>query len=76
MTINCCNGRVGKRMMDLAVKDDKYRELVAPTGIEIIKVIGDLGGDLSSALNCCNGRVGRRSLDVKEIASKLSGADN
>lgn len=75
MAINCCNGRVGKRMMDLAAKNENYRDLVKPTGVQIIKAIGDAGGDVSESLNCCNGRVGQR-MNMKEIAAQLSGATN
>lgn len=73
MSVNCCNGRVGKRLLDLASQDDKFRQFVVPTGVEIVKAIGDLGADVSEALNCCNGRVGQR-LATKDIATALSGA--
>ena len=73
MSVNCCNGRVGRRMLELASQDKELGRIVAPTGVEIVKAIADLGGDVSEALNCCNGRVGRR-LDTSQIAEMLSGA--
>ncbi|MCP4991145.1 MAG: hypothetical protein GY928_35355 [Colwellia sp.] len=74
MAINCCNGRVGKRIMELAVKDDKLSEYIKPTGIDIIEKVAKLGGDVSESLNCCNGKVGRK-LNLQEVASKLAGGE-
>jgi len=60
-------------MLEMAAKDKTFREFVQPTGVEIIKAVGELGGDLAEALNCCNGRVGKR-INTKEIIAQLSGA--
>ena len=73
MTVNCCNGRVGRREMEMAAKDEKFRQFAMPTGVEIIKAISAAGGDVTEAVNCCNGRVGRQ-LASREIAEALAGA--
>ena len=75
MAVNCCNGRVGRRLMELAVQQEALQRFTLPTGIEIVKAIGDLGGDINEAMNCCNGRVGRR-LDTQAVAQMLAGAED
>lgn len=75
MAVNCCNGRVGRRMVELAVQNQNFQRFTLPTGIEIVRAIGELGGDVTEAMNCCNGRVGRR-LETQAIAQLLSGADD
>jgi len=72
-TVNCCNGRVGKRLMDLARESEVIRELIAPTGVQLIKEAAQAGRSLGETVNCCNGRVGS-ALNIKELVSELGGA--
>lgn len=72
-TVNCCNGRVGRRLLELAEKSDVFRQAIAPTGIEFVKQAAAAGRALGETVNCCNGRVGR-SLDLNEVVSQLGNA--
>ena len=33
-TVNCCNGRVGRRAMELAAQDERMKFLAMPTGVD------------------------------------------
>jgi len=68
--VNCCNGRVGRRLMELASEDDKIARLVMPTGIEILKEAAKVGLAARESVNCCNGRVGR-AMNLQEIIKDL-----
>ena len=72
-TANCCNGRVGKRLLELAEKSEFLREVVAPTGVEFVRQAAAAGRSLGDTVNCCNGRVGR-SLELNEVVSQLGNA--
>jgi hypothetical protein len=72
-TVNCCNGRVGKRMLELAEKSEFLRKAIAPTGVEFVRQAAAAGRSLGETVNCCNGRVGR-SLDLNEVVSQLGNA--
>jgi hypothetical protein len=65
-TVNCCNGRVGKRMLDMAAENETIAALVRPTGVDLLR---EAGAALAAkdTVNCCNGRVGKE-LDAKEIS--------
>jgi hypothetical protein len=68
---NCCNGRVGREMMELAQQVEIVARMVEPTGATLIKASVDAGlrADLTS--NCCNGRVGRNL--AEEVITAFSG---
>jgi hypothetical protein len=72
-TVNCCNGRVGKRLLELAQENEAIRQLVAPTGVELIRQAAQAGRALGETVNCCNGRVGS-ALNIKDLATELGGA--
>jgi hypothetical protein len=74
-TVNCCNGRVGRRMMELAAQDERLQRLAMPTGVAIIKEAAAAGLAASDTVNCCNGRVGQR-LDLTGVIAQLTSADN
>jgi hypothetical protein len=69
-TVNCCNGRVGRRLVELAAIDDRVRTFVQPTGVELVRsaIEAGLRGD---TVNCCNGRVGRQAFE--ELVTSLGG---
>ena len=71
-TVNCCNGRVGRRLIELAATDERIREFVVPTGVEIVRKAQELGVAGREAVNCCNGRVGRQAFE--DLATALGGA--
>jgi hypothetical protein len=60
---NCCNGSVGRRLVEMAREDKAIREMIAPTGVEIINRATAAGLGVS-ADNCCNGSVGGRSREL------------
>lgn len=72
-TINCCNGRVGRRAMELAVQDEQFRALAMPTGVEMVKAQAAAGLAAADTVNCCNGRVGRQ-LDLSSVVAQLTAA--
>lgn len=72
-TVNCCNGRVGRRLMELAASDKSFERLVTPSGIQLVKEAAAAGLAAADTVNCCNGRVGRR-LNLKDVVSELSAA--
>ena len=72
-TVNCCNGRVGKRLLELDEKSEFLRAVVSPTGVEFVRQAAASGRALGETVNCCNGRVGR-SLDLNEVANQLGNA--
>jgi hypothetical protein len=72
-TVNCCNGRVGRRMMELAAQDEGFAKLAMPTGVELIQAAAKAGLAASDTVNCCNGRVGRQ-LNLKDVVSELTAA--
>ena len=64
-TVNCCNGRVGRRMLDMAAENETIARLVRPTGVDLMREAGAALAAKDTA-NCCNGRVGRE-MDAQEI---------
>lgn len=70
---NCCNGRVGRNLIDLAVQDERIREFVLPTGVEVLRRATEAGLAVAAASNCCNGRVGREA--AEELAAMLATGD-
>ncbi len=70
-TVNCCNGRVGRREMELAVQDERFRAIVMPSGVEIVRAQAATGLAAGETVNCCNGRVGRQ-LDLASIVAQLT----
>ncbi|WP_026379561.1 hypothetical protein [Afifella pfennigii] len=70
-TVNCCNGRVGRRIMELAAQDERFARLAQPTGIELVQAAAKAGLAASDTVNCCNGRVGRQ-MNLKDIVAELS----
>lgn len=72
-TVNCCNGRVGKRMLDLATQNEVVARLVQPTGVELIREAAKTGFAAKDTVNCCNGRVGSQ-MNVQELLSEFGGA--
>jgi hypothetical protein len=69
-TVNCCNGRVGRRMLDLATENETIARLVRPTGVDLMREAGEALAARDTA-NCCNGRVGRE-LNAQEILQSFS----
>lgn len=72
-TVNCCNGRVGKRFVELAEENEVIRQLIAPTGVQLIREAAQAGRSLGETVNCCNGRVGS-ALNIQGLVSELGGA--
>lgn len=70
-TVNCCNGRVGHRMIEMAEKSRTIREYIIPTGIELVKAAVKTGLAPEHVVNCCNGRVGKKPID--NLISALGG---
>ena len=56
---NCCNGRVGREMVDLAQQVESVARLIEPSGAMLLKASAETGLRPDMAANCCNGRVGR-----------------
>ena len=69
-TVNCCNGRVGRRLIEMATENEKMARLVMPTGVEILQAATKAGLTVGETVNCCNGRVGR-SMNLQEIVKEL-----
>lgn len=67
---NCCNGRVGRRLIDLAIENEAVARLVRPTGVELIREAGEAFA-ARDTVNCCNGRVGR-DLNVQEVVDSFN----
>ena len=72
-TVNCCNGRVGRRMLDMAVQHEVIARLVKPTGVELIREAAAAGLAAKDTVNCCNGRVGSQ-MNVQELLTEFGGA--
>lgn len=72
LAANCCNGRVGKKLMDLALQDERAARLAMPSGVELIKAAASAGLAVKDTVNCCNGRVGQQ-LNPQELLSSFSG---
>jgi hypothetical protein len=72
LACNCCNGRVGKRLLELAEDHEVIRQLVAPTGVELMKQAIQAGRSLGEACNCCNGRVGH-PVSLQNLVNELGG---
>lgn len=69
---NCCNGRVGRELVELAEKDEAIKRVIAPTGVELLQKAESAGIRARSYTNCCNGRVGRSMLE--DVVTALGGA--
>ena len=70
--VNCCNGRVGRRLMELAARDESFVRLVAPSGVQMVKEAAAAGLAAADQVNCCNGKVGRNQLDLKGVVQELT----
>lgn len=70
--VNCCNGRVGRELMLLAQEKPEVRDLIAPTGVEILRKGVEAGIRAKDDINCCNGRVGRNLME--EVVAALGTA--
>jgi hypothetical protein len=70
-TVNCCNGRVGRRIAELAAQNEQIQRLAMPTGVAIIREAAAAGVAADTTVNCCNGRVGRR-FDVAGLVAQLT----
>ena len=71
-TVNCCNGRVGRELVDIAEKNQMVRELIAPIGVELMQKAAKANLLSKDTVNCCNGRVGRAAME--ELVTALGGA--
>jgi len=69
--INCCNGKVGRRLLELAEKNKAIMQAVTPTGVEMIRQASAAGVGAAESLNCCNGKVGEIA-SVKEMIAEMS----
>ena len=72
-TVNCCNGRVGRRAMELAAQDEKMKVSRHADGRRTVKAAAAAGLAAADTVNCCNGRVGRR-LDLSSVVAQLTAA--
>ncbi|MGB3904584.1 MAG: hypothetical protein WBB22_06635 [Anaerolineae bacterium] len=70
--VNCCNGRVGRRLLELAEQKRELERFVLPTGVELLNAATDVGMAIAATVNCCNGRVGRRP--IEELTTMLGGS--
>lgn len=68
---NCCNGRVGRELVELAEKNAAIKALIAPTGVELIQKAEAAGLRAKGTTNCCNGRVGRSLLE--DVVTSMGG---
>lgn len=57
---NCCSGSCSRRLVELASENAAIREIIAPTGVEMIARAVAAGMGVS-ADNCCSGSLGARS---------------
>jgi len=71
-TANCCNGRVGHRLLELVEQRKELQRFVVPTGVELVKAAIDAGLTTGHTVNCCNGRVGK--LPMEELITTLGGS--
>jgi hypothetical protein len=71
-TVNCCNGRVGHKLLELAEGNKMIRELAVPTGVELVRKAVEVGITAKDVCNCCNGRVGRNPME--ELITVLGGS--
>lgn len=71
LAANCCNGRVGREMVELAQQRGDVARIIEPTGVSLIKATGEAGIAAELASNCCNGRVGRNM--AEEIMAAFGG---
>lgn len=69
---NCCNGRVGKELLELAQKNTELQRFTNPSGVELLKAATEVGMAVAEACNCCNGQVGKRAME--ELITTLGGA--
>ncbi len=72
-TVNCCNGRVGRRLLDMVMQNEKLAHLVRPTGVELLREAASAGFAAKDTVNCCNGRVGSQ-MNVQELLTEFGGA--
>ncbi len=72
IVVNCCNGRVGHQLMELAEEKSELKQYIIPTGVELLKAATEAGMKASQAVNCCNGRVGQRPME--ELTTVLGGS--
>jgi hypothetical protein len=70
-TVNCCNGRVGRNLLAMAETSEVIRQVIAPTGVELINAAAR-AGVAGETVNCCNGRVGS-ALNVQQLLTDLGG---
>lgn len=71
MACNCCNGRVGRELLELAEQKREFKQFVVPTGVELVKAAAEIGLATAQACNCCNGRVGKKAID--DLITTLGG---
>lgn len=70
--VNCCNGRVGHRLIELAEQKRELKQYVVPTGVELLKAATEGGMTVADTVNCCNGRVGKQPME--ELLTVLGGS--
>jgi hypothetical protein len=71
-TANCCNGRAGRELAELAQQNPAISRLVTPTGVEVLRTLSEAGLAAKDTVNCCNGRVGRNVME--ELVTALGGS--
>jgi len=72
LSCNCCNGRVGRELLELAEQHKLIQQMIVPTGVELIKQAAEIGVAAKEACNCCNGRVGKPAA-LQELVTALGG---
>lgn len=72
IVVNCCNGRVGRELIELAEQKRELQQYIVPTGVELLKAATEAGMTAAEAVNCCNGRVGKRPME--ELITALGGS--
>jgi hypothetical protein len=59
--------------MDMAMQNEKFAQLVRPTGVDLVREAAAAGLAAKDTVNCCNGRVGSQ-MNVQELLKDLGGS--
>ena len=70
--VNCCNGRVGHNLLELAEQKRELQQFTVPTGVQLLKAATEAGMAIKDTVNCCNGRVGKQPME--ELITALGGS--
>jgi hypothetical protein len=53
---NCCNGRIGRRLLEMAAQNETIASIVRPTGVEVLRQVQEAGAIADFYTQCCWGR--------------------